>query len=53
MADALEGTARSGGLTEAQLSDELGPSYREMPPALRNARHTISWWQVLARLPAC
>ena len=31
------------GLTEAQLSDELGS--RELPPGLSNASKTISWWQ--------
>ncbi|KAK9809673.1 hypothetical protein WJX73_003046 [Symbiochloris irregularis] len=45
MTDALGGSGREGALTEAQLSDELGPEYRELPPALRGARNTISWWQ--------
>ena len=45
VADALAGGSRDQALTEAQLSDELG-GYRELPPALRNARATISWWQV-------
>lgn len=49
LSDALGGAAREGGLTEAQLSDELGPGYRELPPALRNARATINWWQVSRR----
>ena len=53
VSEALGGTAREGGLTEAQLSDELGPTYRELPPALRNARATISWWQVSSLLPVC
>ena len=31
------------GLTEAQLSEELGS--RELPPGMANASKTISWWQ--------
>lgn len=34
---------RAEGLTEAQLSDELGP--RELPPGLASASKTISWWR--------
>lgn len=45
LADALGGGTRNVGLTEAQLNDELGPSYMEMPSSLRNARNTINWWQ--------
>lgn len=48
LADALGGGTRNVGLTEAQLNDELGPSYMEMPSSLRNARNTINWWQVRA-----
>ena len=53
MTDALGGSGRDGALTEAQLSDELGPEYRELPPALRGARNTISWWQVPPRPHVC
>ena len=45
MADALGGGARQGALTEAQISDELGPNY-DIPAPMRRARATISWWQV-------
>lgn len=41
MARAASGSGE--GLTEAQLSDELGS--RELPPGLSNASKTISWWQ--------
>ena len=41
----LSGTQRSGGLTEAQLTDELGPEFARMPIP-RNASATISWWQL-------
>lgn len=37
------GSSAESGLTEAQLSDELGS--RELPPGLMNASKTISWWQ--------
>lgn len=36
-------SASGEGLTEAQLSDELGS--RELPPGLANASKTINWWQ--------
>ena len=45
VADALGGGARQGALTEAQISDELGPNY-DIPAPMRRARATISWWQV-------
>ena len=39
------GTGRvESGLTEAQLSDELG-ARGELPPTLRNASATVAWWQ--------
>ena len=39
------GTGRSeSGLTEAQLSEELG-ARGELPPTLRNASATVAWWQ--------
>lgn len=41
LAKAADGSGE--GLTEAQLSDELGS--RELPPGLSNASKTISWWQ--------
>ena len=41
----LTGTQRSGGLTEAQLTDELGPEFDKFPIP-RNASATISWWQL-------
>ena len=41
----LSGTQRTGGLTEAQLTDELGPDFLQLPIP-RNASATISWWQV-------
>lgn len=41
----LSGTARAGGLTEAQLTDELGPELARLPIP-RNASATISWWQL-------
>lgn len=41
----LSGTKRTGGLTEAQLTDELGPDFLQLPIP-RNASATISWWQV-------
>ena len=41
----LSGTQRTGGLTEAQLTDELGPDILQLPIP-RNASATISWWQV-------
>lgn len=41
----LTGTQRSGGLTEAQLTDELGPEFDRFPIP-RNASATISWWQL-------
>lgn len=37
------GSSSEEGLTEAQLSDELGS--RELPPGLANSSKTISWWQ--------
>lgn len=40
------GTQRSGGLTEAQIREELqnsGPD--EIPAAVRNASNTIAWWK--------
>ena len=40
---ARAGSADGEGLTEAQLSDELGS--RELPRGLKNASKTISWWQ--------
>jgi len=42
---ALSGTKRTGGLTEAQLTDELGTGFLQLPIP-RNASATISWWQV-------
>ena len=48
VADALGGGARQGALTEAQISDELGPNY-DIPAPMRRARATISWWQVGAQ----
>ncbi len=45
ISDALS-KAASGegeGLTEAQLSEELGG--RELPPGYANASKTISWWR--------
>ena len=41
----LSGKQRTGGLTEAQLTDELGPDILQLPIP-RNASATISWWQV-------
>ena len=41
----LSGQQRTGGLTEAQLTDELGPDFLQLPIP-RNASATISWWQV-------
>jgi hypothetical protein len=41
----LSGTARAGGLTEAQLTDELGPELARLPIP-RSASATISWWQL-------
>lgn len=41
----LSGQQRAGGLTEAQLTDELGPDFLQLPIP-RNASATISWWQV-------
>ncbi|KAK9909952.1 hypothetical protein WJX75_009980 [Coccomyxa subellipsoidea] len=41
----LSGSQRSGGLTEAQISDELGPDLERFPIP-RNASATISWWQL-------
>jgi hypothetical protein len=41
----LSGTQRTGGLTEAQLTDELSPNYQNLPIP-RNASATISWWQL-------
>lgn len=45
ISEALTKAANSqgDGLTEAQLSDELGS--RELPPGMANASKTISWWQ--------
>lgn len=45
LSDALAKAASSQGegLTEAQLSDELGS--RELPSGMANASKTISWWQ--------
>ncbi|DBA80997.1 TPA: hypothetical protein ACH3X2_007204 [Trebouxia sp. C0005] len=40
------GTQRSGGLTEAQIREELqnnGPD--EIPYAVRNASNTVAWWR--------
>ena len=40
------GTERVGGLTEAQISEELeGDFLGEMPANLRNASNTIAWWR--------
>lgn len=41
----LSGTQRTGGLTEAQLTDELAPEFKNFPIP-RNASATISWWQL-------
>ena len=41
----LSGSQRAGGLTEAQLTDELGPDFLQLPIP-KNASATISWWQV-------
>ena len=45
MQGGLSGKQRTGGLTEAQLTDELGPDILQLPIP-RNASATISWWQV-------
>ncbi len=40
------GTQRAGGLTEAQIREELqnnGPD--EIPYAVRNASNTVAWWR--------
>ena len=40
------GTQRTGGLTEAQIREELqGSGVDEIPMAVRNASNTISWWR--------
>eukprot|EP00891_Asterochloris_glomerata_P007797 jgi/Astpho2/7797/Aster-06088 len=40
------GTERVGGLTEAQISEELeGDFAGDMPANLRNASNTIAWWR--------
>lgn len=41
----LGGSRRSGGLSEAQLTDRLG-SPLDLLPIPRNASATISWWQM-------
>ena len=41
----LSGTQRTGGLTEAQLTDVLGPDQQAFPIP-RSASATISWWQL-------
>ena len=48
LSDAMSksGTERVGGLTEAQISEELeGDFAGEMPANLRNASNTIAWWR--------
>lgn len=40
------GTQRVGGLTEAQIREELQNSgVDEIPLSVRNASNTISWWR--------
>jgi serine/threonine protein kinase len=41
---AKSGTQRTGGLTEAELAEELA-DVMDMPPGLRNASNTIVWWR--------
>ena len=43
--EGLGGSGRLGGLTEAQLSDELGPDFLRDLPIPRNVSATIAWWQ--------
>jgi len=42
--NALQGTQRVGGLTEAQLTDELGGAHT-LPQALKDASATVAWWR--------
>lgn len=40
------GSQRVGGLTEAQIRDELRESgVDEIPYAVRNASNTVAWWR--------
>ncbi|KAK9816689.1 hypothetical protein WJX72_003731 [[Myrmecia] bisecta] len=39
------GTRAVGGLSEAQLADELQGVFQTMPRGLRNASATVAWWR--------